>query len=498
MPPWQQPRPSQQPVPPSAPETPPAELAEAPWPEHPTLVGLRERLQLVLDCWSLLELADGTSRRTVYLPQGTEEPTAAYERRLAAARPTGFFRDALRTYAGMLSRLSWSDLPDSLGRIRTDADGNGTDLEVLLFLADLLVLRDGGCLVLILPPAHAWPSEGDRLAALAAGDRHSLPRLQLIPRGDLLNWQLATETRGEERIGSGPLQIQWRQPLRGSEEEPFCWSYHRLRLIAAGVEQQSWQVVADPTAASGQRLAPLTGAERISERQELPAIWYSVDGSGFGEGELPYLGLAHQYLNHYRCRSDYEDLLSRTALPVGVRTGLVDRYGFRKHDGPGNNELPQQRPQRLVLSSSSFMDLPEGASFQWVEIEGIALPEHRAYLQQLEETMRRDALIPAATGGPARTELEVSLSAGQSYAVLQSLAGQKTSMVHSLLQQWTRLSGEPLAATAGVELRLTPLVPPPPPSPPAPTAADLLVLHERGVLSDGELRQQLGLAAGNG
>jgi hypothetical protein len=66
--------------------------------------------------------------------------------------------------------------------------------------------------------------------------------------------------------------------------------------------------------------------------------------------------------------------LSRTALPVGVRTGLVDAYGFRRSDGAlssaASTGSPEgQRPQRLVLSTSSFMDLPEGAKFQWVEIE---------------------------------------------------------------------------------------------------------------------------------
>ena len=66
--------------------------------------------------------------------------------------------------------------------------------------------------------------------------------------------------------------------------------------------------------------------------------------------------------------------------------------------------------------------------------------------------MRRDALIPAGGHGPARTELEISLTAGQSFAV-----------------------------------------PPQPPRKPQPTAQEWLVLHERGVIDGVELRQQLGL-----
>jgi hypothetical protein len=74
----------------------------------------------------------GSSRKVHYLPKGEREPETAYRKRLDAARPSGFFRDALRTYAGML--------------------GRGTDLGVFLAAADLLVLRDVAALVLVLPP----------------------------------------------------------------------------------------------------------------------------------------------------------------------------------------------------------------------------------------------------------------------------------------------------------------------------------------------------------
>ena len=109
-------------------------------------MALQDRLQLVADCWNLLDGTGGQSRRGLYLPQGSKEPETAYRQRLANARPSGFFRDALRTYAGMLASVQWRDLPCSLTGVLSDVDGLGTDLGVFLFLADLLVLRDGGAL----------------------------------------------------------------------------------------------------------------------------------------------------------------------------------------------------------------------------------------------------------------------------------------------------------------------------------------------------------------
>jgi len=85
-----------------------------PWQPHPTLVALEDRLQLVADCWNLLDGTAGHSRRGLYLPQGSKEPETAYRQRLSNARPSGFFRDALRTYAGMLASVQWREHPRRL------------------------------------------------------------------------------------------------------------------------------------------------------------------------------------------------------------------------------------------------------------------------------------------------------------------------------------------------------------------------------------------------
>ena len=147
-----------------------AAAPQSPWAQHPTLIALQPSLQITADCWALLASPDGSSRKEHYLPRGEREPDNAYRKRLDAARPSGFFRDALRTYAGLLSRGSWISLPASLSSGLTDVDGRGTDLGVFLAAADLLVLRDGAALVLVLPPEQSWSGEGDRQEALRRGD----------------------------------------------------------------------------------------------------------------------------------------------------------------------------------------------------------------------------------------------------------------------------------------------------------------------------------------
>jgi hypothetical protein len=241
-------------------------------------------------------------------------------------------------------------------------------------------------------------------------------------------------------------------------------------------------LVADPQSPSGWRRQQLEQRHYRGIRQ-LPAIWYASHGAAFGEGELPHLGLAHQYLNHFRCQSDYQELLYRTALPVGVRTGVAGPMGSSATSEP------------VVLGPNTVLDLPEGASFQFVEIQARSLAEHRAWLESLDQGMRRDALIPAAAQGAPRTATEISMAASQAYALLQSQAIQKASMFSSLLQHWCAITGEPLPVQEGPALlvEISPLAPAPKPQP---SVSEMLQLHERGIVSDAALRQWLGDLAG--
>ena len=332
------------------------------------------------------------------------------------------------------------------------------------------------------------------------GDRLSLPRLLLIERGDVLHWHLP----GNHAL---PDAITWRErrpnalipptnPLATQDpshrevrlaDPPHPWQYLTASLGAddpggASMDLSTETLVADPQAPSGWR------TQRLDQRHyrginQLPAIWYASHGAAFGEGELPHLGLAHQYLNHFRCQSDYQELLYRTALPVGVRTGVAGPMGSSSTSEP------------VVLGPNSVIDLPEGASFQFVEIQARSLAEHRAWLESLDQGMRRDALIPAAGQGAPRTAMEISMAASQAYALLQSQAIQKASMFSSLLQHWCAITGEQLPVQEGPALtvEISPLAPAPKPQP---TVSEMLQLQERGIISEQALRQWLGDLAG--
>lgn len=481
-----------------------------PWPLNSTLAALLPRLDLVQDCWQLLD-----GRKAQYLPRGEREPESAYRRRLEAALPSGFFRDALRTFAGMLTASHWRQLPPSLQAVVSDVDGLGTDLGVFLERADLLVLRDGACLIAVTPPEHLWPSAGDYAQALRQGDRASLPKLQLIERADLLNWSQWPE--GHSPGGYGPkstmcantlpTQLIYRSTAPGSgtassttSDVPRSSGAQYVSVISNvdGLTATTSELLEDPSLPGGYALRQVSSTN-YKNLNSLPMIWYASDGAAFGEGDLPHLGLAHQYLNHFRCQSDYQELLYRTAMPVGVRTGVIGNAPLAM--GPGLSPMGPSSAE-VVLGPNSIIDLPEGASFQFVEIQARSLAEHRAWLELLDQGMRRDALIPSGAVGAPRTATEISMAASQAYALLQSQAIQKASMFSSLLAHWTAITGESSqtigyqvgsATAAAMVVEISPMAPAPKPSP---TVAEMLQLQEKGIISEQALRQWLGDIAG--
>ena len=105
--------------------------------------------------------------------------------------------------------------------------------------------------------------------------------------------------------------------------------------------------------------------------------------------------------------------------------------------------------------------------------------------------MRRDALVPSQNRGAARTEMEISLAASQSYALLQAMAIQKASLFSSLLQHWTTLTGEALDPDAGLQVTMSPLTPP---IQPQSQVKEWIVVYDNSVISREELRHQLALA----
>ncbi len=408
---------------------------ELPSYEHHVLRDVKGDLERNRDCWSGLK-----GRMGHYLPKEPKEPDAAYKLRLGRASYVPFFRDAITSFAGVLSRFQLKNPPKTFEDSVDDIDRRGNDLTSFLQQADQLALRDGGCLITVDMPAGEVATNGQMLLE---GRR---PYLAMVERKDVLNWRVRHE--GGREVLDWVVIREWaevQEGLYGLKLKP------RYRLIGVLDGQAFWRVLEISEGRAGRPTVqvavdengvPQEGLYRGPAGQPFPAppvVWYAAGArEGFGQGSVRLSGLAELTLEHLRCRSDHAELKHKTAMPVPVRKGALP--------GPGGQTPP------LVLGPNSVVDLDANGSFGFAEPTASSLSHLAADIIHIEELIRQQTLAFLYGDGGSKTATQASLEAAQTEASLRSVATAKNSAVQALMLLWCGFSGERLPQDAGLTM----------------------------------------------
>lgn len=69
--------------------------------------------------------------------------------------------------------------------------------------------------------------------------------------------------------------------------DPQAWQYRSLSVTVDVLVLRSWQANPNPGTVDGYDVVPVGEPERMHQRFDLPALWYSVNGTAIGEGQRP-------------------------------------------------------------------------------------------------------------------------------------------------------------------------------------------------------------------
>lgn len=391
---------------------------------HPVLQEIADDLAMVNDCWENL-------RNSVdkYLPQEAAEPDDAYQQRLSWAVYTGFFREAINGFAGVLSRFQLQDPPQTFEEYEDDIDLEGNSVHAFMAAADALLLRDGAVAIMVeMPPGQ----EATRADELAAGRR---PYLTLQQRSMVLNW--STQVMAGVEV---PRHVTVLEMVEVPEGEYGITVEPRYRVHGPGW----WKLLRVERTNGGQVqvIEEESGEYLDSRRQPLPfppVVWYSADRNGFGKGRMPLRQLALLSIEHMRQRCDLMMKTHKCALPVAVREG-------EPMPGPG------QRARPLVIGPNTAVDVPAGGKFYFAEPSAQSLAEQRAQILHTEELMQQQTLAFVQGAGNAKTATQAGLEAAQTQASLQGMVQQKMNVLQRILAIWCLYTGEPLQPDAGIAM----------------------------------------------
>lgn len=392
---------------------------------HPLLRELGEDLQRAYDAYHCLR---GCKDR--YLPQEPKEPDDAYKARLGRSTFSDFYRSSITAFAGVLSKFSLIDPPESLEDAADNIDLEGNSLTAWWQAVDSLMLRDGGVALLVdMPPGQPTTAAEE----LLSGRR---PYLLHRPRSKVLNWRVSV-TNGIEALEQVTL-------LELSEEPDGAFGVKvvpRYRVISRG----AWQLWRIERNASNDLVPVLDDEGQYigANGQPLPVVpvvWFASDQAGFGQGELPLRQVVEHSIEHFQQRSDLREKTHRLALPVPVRIGATP-------PAPGEARRP------LVIGPNSVVDLEPGGSFSFAEPSASSLSEQRAQIAEVEKLISRQTLgFLYGDPGGNKTATQAGLESAQTESTITRIAQRKASAMQSLMQIWTLFTGEELEPGAGLTM----------------------------------------------
>lgn len=379
---------------------------------RPELTALLPGLELVLDCWNLLDTNGRGSEKAKYLHKETAEPTGAYKERLHRSTYTPIFRDSIRAYAGLLNRFQLVDAPPSMISAEQNIDLQGSSIYSFYNHCDELAIRDGGVFIMVDMP----PAEGETNYLDEQRDGR-VPYLMLAERKDVVNWSVEY-VRGREYIRHATVrQIRSRVADNGygSIIEPIYLVLRPGSVETIRLEKRDGKWI------------QISEGRVLTSLPVVPLVWYGASSSRFAQGDIPMGGLAELSIQHFQMQSDLFELLHKCAMPVPVRKGAPV--------GPDGRAAP------LVLGPNTAVDLSDAGDFSFQEPSGRSLERHQAEIDHIEKLMDRSSLN-FLYGSNIKTATEASLRASQISSQVSSLIRNKASSFATIMKLWAAYAGQ--------------------------------------------------------
>jgi hypothetical protein len=339
------------------------------------------------------------------IPRLAAESSEGWARRLAAPS-SGVFPSTVAATSSRIAAAVSLSVPDALGRLLTDADGEGTALPAFIAQTVAHVLLQGG--TWLIGSTRLPGPFGSRAEALAAGQGAILT---VLPRVAAINWRM-------DDAGLSLLVLEEQQEVQTGT---FSTGTERVFRV---LERGSYTLYR----MKGSRPEVI---ESGPSPQVIPAIylgWDSPSPSLSGAG--PLVSAAELAVEAMKVRGNLQRLAEACSLPTAVRTGAVATAA----DGS---------PSPVILGPDVLLDLAEGSTFSWTEPAGTSLAFLSSMLESLEAKVREaGSAITAPVANESATAS--ALRAQVASAGLGSFLARLCSAVQSALQMAASLEGLPL------------------------------------------------------
>lgn len=362
-----------------------------------------------------------------YLPQWTCEPAKEWEKRIQRTPFHNFYKPAVNGFPGFLSDIQDLDkLYPGIIEYEDDIDLQGNNFVSFLWQADLKVIRDGYCGILVDMPRIPRDEDGNKIVKTLA-DKELVktplrPYLVLIDRRNILSVN--------EQVVNGKMEIE-RATIKECITVPLGkYGTQEIKRYKTFYCDGRYEV--EVLVLQDDKVYPVTIDEGVSDLGCFPMVLYSATDINPLAAAPPLLNLAEKNRAFYELYSEYREVIHKMNAPVPVRIGLLMPGGANFKDLPP-----------MVLGPNSGIDVPENGDFKFVEPSGAVLSTDRAELDKLEIAMHQDSLKFLSSGVSQQTATAALLDSAQLSATLAGIARLKKSAIEQMAKLWAGYYGKP-------------------------------------------------------
>lgn len=299
---------------------------------------------------------------TDYLPQFPKEKDSSYDRRKGQAVLFNGFRRTVKGLTGMVFRkdpVLGDDVPDAIAGHWENIDLAGR--HGVVFARDVFESKaiDGHTFILV-----DWrDAEGARSRAEEEGAR---PYWVHIKKSQAIRWR--TENQGGETVLTRFAYVETDTVDDGAFAEKLILRVRQYDLVDGRVRYRSWTRDAGKNGGDWTPEDDETMGERMTR---IPVVCDYADREGVLQSRPPLLDLAFENIRHYQLRSDRDNLIHDTHVPLKVFIG----ESREKLEG-----------MTLAAGNAVVLENPE-ADAKVLETTGAALEESREELDDIEGRM---------------------------------------------------------------------------------------------------------------
>tara|TARA_R100001143_G_scaffold61969_1_gene64060 strand:- start:24250 stop:25626 length:1377 start_codon:yes stop_codon:yes gene_type:complete len=307
-------------------------------------------------------------------------------------------------------KFTLDTLPDDWEWLQNDIDGSGSDVDTKALSAIRGRLSNGPWLALLDMPSTT-DEDGRQLSDVELRQQGRHPYVSEIHPDSLINWEYGDDGK----FVMIRIKYTSMETVEGEVTEVEYikeWTTAEINLYRKAKDdegKETWQLVKDKSGPNQIGVVPLAVCGELDDRPILE-------------------GLAHLNMSHFRKKSDLDNIIHLSCVPI------LHMAGFEKGDFS----------EKEISVSNAFVSSEKDSVIKWVEVQGTAIEQARHDIERTEAQMSVYGFEIVSEKQVQKTATETVKDDSDDTSVLQAVCTSVENTFDEIMEFASMYTGKPV------------------------------------------------------